>query len=575
VGVNRCRFPMRALGAVCTVVAVALTFPGGPGTAATPPVVETTATPAAPPAVWQTAWTSPMDFYGGTAEQATARDVATVAIGGTAIKLRLSNGWSGTPTTFGAVTVGVQQSGASIVPGSAVPVTFDNGDNSVTVPAMQDVTSDSIPLTVHAGESLAVSLWVAGPATVSVHYCCDGHVDSYATPNGAGDHAADPAGASFSVAETGNMRWLSAIEVSGTPAVGTVVAFGDSITDGYKDGAAGWPTFLQQRIGLLPPSDQVSVVNEGISGNTLTAFPSSPPNLTYALTSGGSPGVTRLWSDALSLPGTRDVVLFLGTNDIWFGGRLPSGLPYGNAASIISAMQSVIAQVHAAGMRIYAVTFLPRTTTPPGPKQEVWTPTDQANLVQVNAWIHSNFGGFDGTIDLAAVVADVYNGQCDSTSLFGPYNSGDNLHPSVAGQVAMADAIPTTLFQIPEAPQLPPSVAAIPTQGCPGAVEAERALTLARASTPSTTMPSATTSPRRDHRSGLAASQRDTKPSVVAKALVGTVGVVLVGMALLVRRRRIVRRRSRGLRHPGSSNHTPVHRSRSVGKEGPIDSPSR
>jgi len=85
------------------------------------------------------------------------------------------------------------------------------------------------------------------------------------------------------------MRWLSAISVAGTPAVGSVVAFGDSITDGFQDAGAGWPVPLQRRIGQLAPSAQVSVVNEGISGNTLTAFPASPPNLTYALTSGGFP----------------------------------------------------------------------------------------------------------------------------------------------------------------------------------------------------------------------------------------------------------------------------------------------
>jgi len=578
VGPNRRRFPPRALSTACAVAAVALTFPGGAGAAAAPrsggpPGSETTATPAPAAAPWQTAWTSPMDFYGGTADQATARDIAPVAIGGTTIKLRLSNGWSGTPTTFGTVTVGLQQSGASIVPGSAVPVTFDGGKGSVTVPAMQDVTSDPVPLAVHAGESLAVSLWVPDPTTVSVHYCCDGHPDSYATPNGAGDHTADPAGTSFSVPETVNMRWLSAVEVSGTPAVGTVVAFGDSITEGYKDGAAGWPTFLQQRIGLLPPTSQVSVVNEGISGNTLTVFPSSPPNLTYASTSGGSPGVTRLSSDALSLPGARNVVLFIGTNDIWFGGRLSGGIPYGNAAPIISAMQSVIAQVHAAGMKIFGVTFLPRTTTPPGPKQEVWTPADQANLVQVNAWIQSDTSGFDGTVDLAAVVADVYNGQCDPSNLFGPYNSGDNLHPSVEGQMAMADAIPTTLFQIPEAPQLPPPVTATPTQGCAGAVAAERALTAARASTLPTTAPPASTSPRRDRPSRPAATIRDRGPSTVVKGLIGA-GVVVIGMsALLVRRRRIVRRRR--LRRPVSINHIPVHRSRALQKEGPVDNLGR
>jgi len=60
-------------------------------------------------------------------------------------------------------------------------------------------------------------------------------------------------------------------------------------------------------------------------------------------------------------------------------------------------------------------------------------PADQANLEAVNAWIRSSASGFDGVIDLAALRRCLQR-QCDSTSLFGPYNSGDNLHPSVAGR---------------------------------------------------------------------------------------------------------------------------------------------
>lgn len=526
---------VRSLRAVCIVSAIvgaagwtlasAARTPA-PGSKAT----SSTVTTAAPP-VWQTAWTSAMDYYEGTAVNATVRDVAAIPIGGTSVEFRLSNTWSGTPTTFGAVTVGVQQTGASVVPGSTVPVTFSGGSREITIPAGQNATSDPTSFAVHAGESLAVSMWVEGTATVSVHYCCSGRIDSYATPNGTGNQTLDEAGTSLTLATT-HMRWLSAIEISGTPAQGTVVAFGDSITDGFNDAGEGWPTPLQQRIALLPPSQQVSVVNQGITGNTLTVFPSAPPNLTYALTSGGLPGVTRLSSDVLSLPGTRDVVVFLGTNDIWFGGRLSPGLPYGTSASIISAMQSVIAQVHADGMKIFGVTLLPRTTSPPGPDQEVWTTPDQANLDQVNAWIRSSSSRFDGVIDLAAVVADVYNGQCDPTALFGPYNSGDNLHPSEAGEVAMADAIPTTLFQIPEAPQLPQEVAAAPTPGCAGAVAAEQALSLARTAptTTTTTSPSGRPKPS-THR---VVPHNDRGSTLVDRAVIGVTTLVLLGVVVLV-----------------------------------------
>ena len=561
---------VRSLRAVCIVGAIVAAAGSAPARAArTPPpgskatrLMMTTATPP----VWQTVWTSAMDFYEGTAVNATARDIAPIAVGGTSVEVRLSNAWSGSSTTFGALTVGVQQSGASVVPGSTVPITFNGGSREITIPAGQYVTSDPISFAVHTGESLAVSMWVQGTATVSVHYCCSGRIDSYTTLNGAGNQTLDEPGTSLTLATT-HMRWLSAIEVSGTPAQGTVVAFGDSITDGFNDDGQGWPTPLQQRIALLPPSQQVSVVNQGVTGNTLTVFPSTPPNLTYALTSGGLPGVTRLSSDVLSLPGTRDVVLFLGTNDIWFGGLLSPGLPYGTSASIISAMQSVIAQVHAHGMRIFGVTLLPRTTAPPGPRQEVWAAADQSNLAQVNAWIRSSSSGFDGVIDLASVVANVYNGQCDPTALFGPYNSGDNLHPSEAGELAMADAIPTTLFQIPEAPQLPQGVAATPTPGCAGAVQAEQALTLAQTPSTSTTTPTTSASARPKPSNHRVVPHKDRGITVFDTAVIGVAIVVLLGVAVLlvVWRRSVRKRRTRGHEVGGTPAHAgrPTHLRRS------------
>lgn len=129
---------------------------------------------------WQTTWTSPMDFLLGTADDATARDIAQVAVAGTSIEVQLSNQWGDTPLTFGAVTVGQVATGATIVPGTIVPVTFAGGATTVTIPAHGRVTSLPVTMTVTAGESLAVNIWVPPGSSepVSVHYCCQGRIDS-------------------------------------------------------------------------------------------------------------------------------------------------------------------------------------------------------------------------------------------------------------------------------------------------------------------------------------------------------------------------------------------------------------
>jgi lysophospholipase L1-like esterase len=455
---------------------------------AVPPVMRSVRSPATTTShspAWQTAWTSPIDFDIGVAYDATARDIAQVAVGGTSIELTLSNLWGNGTITFGSVTVGIQQSGVNVVPGSILPVTFGRTSRSVTIPARDSVASDPVAIVVHAGERLSVSLWEKGPATVSAHFCCVGRIDSYGTSDGGGDLTSSPTAAGFNpVLASPDMRWLSAIAVSGSPARGTVVALGDSITEGfgYQNNGFGWPSALESRLARLAPSEQVAVVNEGITGNTLTVFPTGT---SYEYTSGGLPGISRLGPDALSLPGVKDVVLFLGTNDIWFGAGGETGHPippYGTASAIEAGMQAVIAATHAHGTKIFGVTLLPRASSNGvnNEKPEAWTPAEQATLSAVDSWMLAPGSGFDGVINLAAVMGDVYDGTCKPNAPYPPYYTADNLHPNIAGQTVMADAIPTTLFGIPQAPQLPQRIAATPTPRCRGAVQAEDALALGR-----------------------------------------------------------------------------------------------
>ena len=446
----------------------------------------------------QTVWTSAIDYASGVAYNATARDVATVPVAGRSVVVTLSNQWSPTPTTFTAVSIGVQQKGVTVVPGTIVPVTFRHGSTSVTIAPYGLVTSDPAAMTVHAGEAIAVTMATAGPATVSVHYCCFGRVDSYATSNGAGNLTASPSALGFNPSlASSNMRWLSAVAVAASPARGTVVAFGDSITDGfgYANKGFSWVGALQARIAQLPPSRQVSVVNEGIAGGTLTAF---PPNTTYERSSGGLPGVSRFASDALSLYGVKDVVLFLGTNDIWFGAGGLAGHPippYGTASAIEAGMRQVITAAHQHGLQIFGVTLLPRSSSygVDGEKPEYWSPAEQSVLSAINAWMLSGRSGFDRVINLAAVMGDVYNGACDPNLPFPAYFNLDHLHPNDAGQTVMANAISTTLFGIPQAPQDRPLVAARLTHGCGPALQAAGVLALGLQATPTTAV--ATTTP--------------------------------------------------------------------------------
>jgi lysophospholipase L1-like esterase len=235
--------------------------------------------------------------------------------------------------------------------------------------------------------------------------------------------------------------------VVGSTGQGSIVVVGDSITDGYHT-AVRWTDVLQKRIDTLPPDERRAVINEAITANTLTA---TQPN--DATDGGGPPGLSRLPRDALSQSGVSEVVLFLGTNDLYFGAK---------PQSVIAGLQQAIAMAHQAGVRVVGVTLLPRR-----PGDEAWNPIQQGYLEQVNNWILTS-GSFDATLDFATAVADVYDGACAPTALFPAYDSGDHLHPDPAGETAMANSIDTSLLELPPTPPVPPLVAVSPTSGCGG-----------------------------------------------------------------------------------------------------------
>jgi lysophospholipase L1-like esterase len=395
---------------------------------------------------WEVAWGSAMAWGFGIASDATVRELVTPGVGGEAVRVRISNAFGDRPLVIGAATVGVSLGAASVMPGTLRPLSFA-GRLGVTVPVGHYAYSDPVAFKVSAGETLAVSLWENGTDLVSVHPCCSGMEPvSYFTPNGGGNRTASPTGQGLTVSSPWP-RWVDAVDVlrSGP---GSIVVLGDSITDGFNT-TTNWVRVLQERVDKLPPSEQRAVVNEGITANALTSYVP-----TDSETGGGPSGLSRLPADALDQAGVSEVVVFLGTNDLWFGDT---------TNQLVAGYRQAIDEVRKAGLRIVGVTLLPRS-----PGRWPWSPAKQEELEQVDRWIRTSHA-FDGVIDLARAVADVYNGACEPWVMFPPYDSGDHLHPNAAGQVAMANAVDPAVLGLPPLPAARALVAATPTRGCLGA----------------------------------------------------------------------------------------------------------
>jgi lysophospholipase L1-like esterase len=387
---------------------------------------------------WVTTWTTAnaASDHPTTFSNQTLREIVHTTVGGSAIRLRLSNTFGPHPIQFDAVFIGLQKDGATLVPKSNREVTF-GGSRSIAIPEGADVLSDPVSLSVGPEQNLAISLFTAGdtgPATVHGSALQTNYISA------AGNFAAEEAAKAFADAKgsktAGSWYFLGAVEVLGSANVkGAVVALGDSITDGASarpDKNERWTDVLARR--LLANHNELAVLNAGIGGNrVLTTSPCWGQN-----------AVARLRRDVLSQIGVEAVILFEGTNDI---GQPDTPAAATNpcltrtqvtAAEIIAGSKQIIARTHAQGLKIFGATILPYQGF------GGWTRTGETKRAAVNQWIRTS-GAFDGVIDFDAALRD----PAIPSRMAPQYDSGDHLHPGPAGHEAMGNAVDLALFRNP------------------------------------------------------------------------------------------------------------------------------
>lgn len=351
---------------------------------------------------------------------ATVRQIVRTTVGGTRYRLRLSNRYGTQPLSLSVhIAKAVSPESPATVAGSDHAITF-SGQELVTLPAGAEYLSDPIEARLDAFTDLAISLrYTAAPAVQTSHPGSRATVWLLH-----GDHAADEA---FSDAKvTTPWQQMAAIEVE-TTARATLVAFGDSITDGRgvtTNKNERWTDVFARRAA----TKGLAVVNMGIGGNNL-------------LNDGiAQNGLARFDRDALSIAGASGVIVFEGVNDLGRQTRLTDIDAKGHAAlvtDIIAAYQQMIDRAHARGMKVYGATITPFV----GSDYYHPNPAVEADRQLINAWIRQK-GHFDGLIDFDAVVRDP--NQPDR--MLPDYDCGDHLHPSPAGYKAMGEAVDLSLF---------------------------------------------------------------------------------------------------------------------------------
>jgi lysophospholipase L1-like esterase len=375
---------------------------------------------------WAAAQQQPTDWTDnwsttGFADQ-TVRQVVRLSAGGGRLRIRLSNVYGDRPLRIAGATVARSAGGAAVRPGTVRRVTF--GRSSATViPAGRELSSDPVALPTRSLERVTVTLYLAEPSGPTTFH--EGGLTT--TYRAAGDHRDDPGAAAFAGPTSHSWYFLSGVDVSdGSRAPSTVVAFGDSITDGAQstpDADNRYPDELAER--LHAAHRPFGVVNAGINGNfLLTDFPC------FA----GEQGRTRFRRDVLDQPDVRTVIIMQGLNDLAIGGFDVgcAKIPFVGADELIAGHRELILAARARG-----ITVIGATLPPTKGNKDYYSPEKEAQRTKLNTWIRTS-GEYDAVVDIDRVLRN----PDDPEALLPAYDSGDQLHPNDAGMRAIAAAVP-------------------------------------------------------------------------------------------------------------------------------------
>jgi lysophospholipase L1-like esterase len=378
----------------------------------------------APSQVLTIAGQSPLHFH-----NQTLRQIIHITVGGSRLRVVVSNTFGTAPLTIGAAGVALRDKDATIVASSSRVLAF-GGIAHTTVPAGAILVSDPVDLAVPDFADLAIDLYLPDdtaamkspitthPASWQTNYVSPSgnHVEAVAMP-------VEATTAYWRSDRLPSATWffLTRLEVLVSGPAGAIVTLGDSITDGTAstiDENNRWPDHLARRLALA--GIRLAVLNAGIGGNRV-------------LNDGNGPSaLARFDRDVIAQPGVTDVIVLEGINDI--GQARQNASP--SAADLIAAHKQMIERAHARGLRIYGATLTPFEGA------AYWTPEGEAKRRQLNDWIRTG-NAYDAVFDFDAAVRD----PDQPTKTLARYDSGDHLHLNAAGYQAMANAIDLTRFR--------------------------------------------------------------------------------------------------------------------------------
>ncbi|GFE90041.1 GDSL-type esterase/lipase family protein [Steroidobacter agaridevorans] len=379
---------------------------------------------------WVATWSVPPMAHGSALgagsrsfDNQTVRQIIPITVGGSRVRIKLSNEYGVGALIVGAAHVAVQSAGASIAPGTDRALTF-RGQASVVIPEGATALSDPVNFAVPSNTRLAISLYFP-QNTGFVTYHENANQTAYTSAPGNFSAAVDlPVQDDTSVSR----YVLTFVEVLSPRSVDGLALFGDSISEGstttlnanrrVSDVLSRW---------FNPPigPGRLAVLNQS-SGCGRLLFDTCGPK-----------GLSRFDREVLNATGVDQVLIELGYGDIIFPTAFGVPEEIVSAEQIIAGLKQLVRRARLGGLRVYGATIPPNASTP---FPNVHTPENEAKRQTVNQWIRTS-RQFDAVVEFDVTLRDPGN----PLQLLPAYDSGDGIHPNDAGHEAMARAIALSL----------------------------------------------------------------------------------------------------------------------------------
>ena len=338
------------------------------------------------------------------------RQVVKVSIGGSVIRLKLSNIYSMQPVEIRSIYIAHAKDSSDIDAKTAQYFKFGNSYKTV-IPAGKQIVSDALKFKLRNLERVAITInYTSAPEIPTVHM--GSRTTSYIMKGVTNAHS------NFAKAFREN-HWynISGIDVyTMSNNMSAIAIIGNSITDGKcsTDNAQNrWPDVMSEMLQLKHKITNQGVLNLGIGNNRVTV----PGGF-------GALAKERFDRDILMQSGVKKVVIFEGVNDI---GAARSGSSETVARQIIESIQGMVKKAKARKMKVYLGTITPFKGA------GYYTHFHEAARLYVNDWIRSQAKNVDGILDFAKLLQD----PNDDRRMKREYASNDWLHPNPTGYKTM------------------------------------------------------------------------------------------------------------------------------------------